>query len=114
MYFLFTLHENKKDFRIRGAVLAETPEEAASILGGEYIKIENQPPGSSTNPDDLSLFGKIKFGPHLFRNSTNEELAKAKLDYNPGKFYEKKPGLLIWERPGEEGREFVLRRNPIC
>ncbi|OGZ62513.1 MAG: hypothetical protein A3H51_01695 [Candidatus Spechtbacteria bacterium RIFCSPLOWO2_02_FULL_38_8] len=112
--FLFTLHENEEDFRVIGAVLARSPREAASTLGGEYIEVKNQPPGSSTNPDNLNLFGKIRFSQDLFREHSNVELVKMRLDYNPGKYYEKYPGFVIWARAGQNGREFVLRRNFVC
>ena len=109
--FLFTLHESEEDFRIEVAVLAWSPREAASILGGEFIEVENQPPASSTNFDDLNLSGKIYFAPKLFRSFTGKELNDMKLDYNPGEQYSKGPDLTIWAKPGEEGRTFVLRIN---
>lgn len=110
---LFTLHEDEQDFRIKGSVLARSPQEAASILGGEFIEVENWPPGSSTNPDELSLFGKIRFAPELFRQFTNKELFRLKIDFTPSKVhYEKWLGLVLWANPGE-GVELVLRRSFI-
>lgn len=112
--FLFTLHEGEDDFRITGSVLARNPQEAASILGGEFIEVEGWPPGSSTNRDDLNLRGKIRFAPELFRRFSSKELNAMKLDFDPGPFYEKQPGFVIWEGPDEEGGTFVLRRYPVC
>jgi len=113
MLYLFTLHEDEQDFRIKGSVLARSPQEAASILGGEFIEVENWPPGSSTNPDELSLFGKIIFAPELFRQFTNEELSRIKLDFTPPKVhYEKWPGLVLWTNPGE-AVELILRRSLV-
>ena len=110
--FLFTLHESEEDFRVKGAVLARSSREAASILGGEFVEVENQPPGSSTNPDDLNLFGKIKFAHELFRRLSDNDISH--IGYDPGRCYEKYPGFVIWAKSGQDGREFILRRNYIC
>jgi len=111
--YVFTLHEDEKDFRIKGSVLARSAREAASILGGEFVEVEGWPMGSSTNGDELDLYGRIRFTQELFRCHSSEELRRIKLDYNPGPYYEKGPGLLLWEKPGESGKEFVLRRNRV-
>lgn len=114
MLHVFTLHESENDFRVKGAVLARSPQEAASILGGEYIEMDNQPPGSSVNPDDLNLFGRVIFAAELFRRMSGDELSDMKLDFDPGLLYEKYPGLTLWLKPGEDGKEFVLRRHFVC
>ena len=112
--FLFTLHDSEEDFRVVGSVIARSPREAASILGGEFVEVENQPAGSFINPDELNLFGKIMFASELFRSFSNRELSRMALDYNPGRYYAKHHGFIVWARPGEDGREFVLRRNFVC
>ncbi|MBI2625351.1 MAG: hypothetical protein HYW70_03415 [Candidatus Nealsonbacteria bacterium] len=109
--YVFTLHDDEHDFRIRGAVLARSPREAVSFLGGEFIEVEGWPMGSSTNVDELSLFGKVRFAPELFREYSDKELAQMPLDYNPGRYYKRGLGLLLWEKRGEKGKELVLRRN---
>ena len=111
--YVFTLHEDEKDFRVKGTVLARSPREAASILGGEFVEVEGWPMASSTNRDELGLFGKIRFAQELFRCHSDQELARIKLDYSPGPYYERGSGLLIWEKRGKSGEEFVLRRNPV-
>lgn len=111
--YVFTLHENEKDFRIKGTVLARSPREAASILGGEFVEVEGWPMASSTHADELDLFGKIRFAQELFQRHSDQELARIKLDYNPGLYYEKGPGLLLWYKAQESGNELVLRRNPV-
>lgn len=113
--YLFTLHESEEEFRVEGAVLARSPQEAASILGGEYVEVENQPPGSSTGIDDLNLFGKIRFAPELFRYLSDKELARIGLDWRPHvRHYEKHPGLVVWEQEASRGSVLVLRRNFVC
>ena len=111
MLHVFTLHESVEDFRVQGAVLARSPQEAASILGGEYVACEGQPPASSTNLNELNLYGKIRFAAELFRQFSSEELSQMKLDYTPSKLhYERFPGFVLWVNEGE-GKELVLRRN---
>ena len=110
--YLFTLHESEEDFRVKCAVLARSPREAASILGGEYVEVKNQPPESSNNPDDLNLYGKVRFAPELFRELSDRAISN--IGYNPGHCYEKHPGVVLWANRGEEGRTLVLRRNYIC
>ena len=111
MLYVFTLHESAEDFRVQGAAFARSPQEAASILGGEYVACDGQPPVSSTNPDELNLYGKVRFAAELFRQFSSKELSQMKLDYTPGKLhYEKFPGFVLWVNSGED-KEFVLRRN---
>ena len=111
MLHVFTLHESVEDFRVQGAVLARSPQEAVSILGGEYVACEGQPPASSTNLNELNLYGKIRFAAELFRQFSSEELSQMKLDYTPSKLhYERFPGFVLWAKHGET-LEFVLRRN---
>jgi hypothetical protein len=100
--FLFTLHKSEEDFRIVGSAVARSAQEAVSILGGEYIAVENQPPGSSKNRDELGLHGRIKFAPELFRYISH--------DYGSGHYYSV-PGIHIWADKHGCGREIVLRRN---
>ena len=114
MLYVFTLHESAEDFRVHGAVLARSPQEAASILGGEYVACDGQPPASSTNPDELNLYGKVRFAAELFRQYSDKELAKMKLDYTPNRLhYERFPGFVIWANE-DEGKEFILRRNFVA
>jgi hypothetical protein len=115
--YVFTLHENEEDFRIKGAVLARSILEAASILGGEFVKVEELPMGSSTNRDEFSIVGKIRFARELFHGYSHSDRNEIQLYHNyvpsyyQGLIYRKGPGLYLCE-PGESGKEFFLRRNP--
>lgn len=108
--YVYTLHKDEDDFRIEGSVLARSPQEAASVLGGEFVQVEGWPMGSSKNPDELNLVGKIRFAQALFRRFSAAELARIKLDYDPGSHYERGAGLNLWSNEGDDGKEFVVRR----
>lgn len=107
---LFTLHDDEKNLRIEGAVVARSPYEAASILGGEFMAVAGWPMDSSTNKDDLSLVGRIRFARELFRGYSEEAIAQ--IGYAPAPYYAKQ-GFRIAVRQGEVGRTFVLRVNPV-
>lgn len=82
--FLFTLHflSEFEVFSTGGgglncAILARSPVEVASLVGGQFVEREGGTCMSSTNRDELGVCGKVNFPWELFRqmNETERTLA---------------------------------------
>lgn len=76
---VFTLHKGKKEFRIICAVLAYSPQEAASLLGGEYTEPEGGIKTVSTDRDELDFVGYVRFPVAIFRPMDETDRALAGL-----------------------------------
>jgi len=75
--FLFTLHYGQKEFRIKSARVAQTPQEAAAAWGGELIEREGGICTTSQDIDELGICGVVRFAPHLFRSMDETDRALA-------------------------------------
>lgn len=76
---VYTLHKEKKEFRIICAVLAYSPQEATSLLGGEYIEPEGGIKTCSTDRDELNFVGYVRFPVAIFRPMDETDRALAGL-----------------------------------
>jgi len=108
--WLFSFHFSGKSSKIKRAVLAHNPYEAASLLGGCFIERDGGICESSCDVHELGLCGTVQFPFEVFHEMDDEDIYLAGIFLDNNTHCHHLSGLLT--RKGE-ARELFLKRQSI-
>lgn len=109
---LYTLHPSEKDLSIyKCGIVARNPQEAASMLGGEYKEPEGGIKQVASDPEELYFVGFVVFRPELFRDMSYDEMEVAGL-FRGRKCYVKWPLTLLAPHGGGSAI-LAMRKHPV-